>query len=461
MTEFATRPHFQRRIVALMAFTVFFSVLNGTMFNVAVPDIQRQFALTPSEVSWVVTGYIVVFAMASVTYGKLADIFPLRRLVIIGLFLFNGGATLGFFSSGAGYPLVVGARLLQASGGGAIPALSMLVATRFFPSELRGRVLGTMAATVAFAAGVGPIVGGFIAGHWHWRYLFPLSLATLVALVLFLRLLPAEESRGGRFDLGGGLLLAGAVASLLVWVALGPWWLAPLGLLLLAGFRRHIRRTDQPFVPPGLLGNRLYGNGLITVFLAVGPVFGMFFAVPLMLRALYGLSTMAIGMVIFPGALSAAVLGFLGGRLADRRGSVTVVYLGLGLLLAAFLALALVAGRQVWLVSLVLVVCYTGFSFIQSSLAKAVSTTLPPALTGVGMGLYNLTFFTAGAFGAALSGRLLEVLVTWDGAAAAAIPGHFQAVFFLSAATVIFAALVFHLAFRSQGGPDRDRFPAG
>ncbi|MDO3378630.1 MFS transporter [Geoalkalibacter halelectricus] len=455
----ALHPAFQRRIVPLMAFTVFFSVLNGTMFNVAVPDIQQQFGLSPTQVSWVVTGFIVVFALAAVTYGKLADIYPLRRLITIGLLLFNAGALLGLVFAATSYPVVVAARLIQAAGGGAIPALSLLVATRFFGPQLRGRMLGTLASTVAFAAGIGPLVGGLIAGRWHWRYLFLLSLATLAALWVFRRVLPRESRRAGSFDLGGGLLLAAAVALVLVMITEGWLVLLPLGLVPLGWFWYHVRRTPYPFAPPALFAGPLFRNGLLTVFLAVGPVFGMFFAVPLMLRDLYGLSTLHIGLVIFPGAVSAAFFGLLGGRLADRRGSVFVVQTGLALLLASFVALALAAGAVTLLVSLVLIVCYTGFAFIQSALAKAISTTLAPPHAGVGMGLYNLVFFTAGAFGAALAGRFIEVMMDLGVPAPVAdqaLP--YAGVFVLAALTILLAGWVFQRAYRHQGGPDRDRF---
>jgi DHA2 family metal-tetracycline-proton antiporter-like MFS transporter len=205
-----------------------------------------------------------------------------------------------------------------------------------------------------------------------------------------------------------------------------------------------------------LLAGKLYRNALITVFQAVGPVFGMFLTVPLQLRALHDLPTLKIGLVIFPGALSAAVLGFLGGRMADRRGSVAMVHAGLGLLAAGFIIMAVVVGRDPRLLSLALVICYTGFSFIQSSLAKAVSTTLAPGQTGVGMGLYNLTFFTAGAFGTATAGRLLEILLHLSDNRTAQ-PWHYQSVFVISAATLVLASLFFQWTFRHQGGPDRDR----
>ncbi|MDW7758014.1 MAG: MFS transporter, partial [Desulfuromonadales bacterium] len=145
----------RRRLVPLLCFIVFFSVLNGTMFNVAVPDIAAEFNLSPGEVSWVITIYIVAFALAAVTYGKLADLFPVRNLITIGLLFFNVGALLGYVADW--YPLLIGARFIQAVGGGSIPAMGMLVATRYFPPDMRGRVLGAVASTVAFASGVGPL----------------------------------------------------------------------------------------------------------------------------------------------------------------------------------------------------------------------------------------------------------------------------------------------------------------
>lgn len=431
---------FRRRIVPLLCFIVFFSVLNGTMFNVAVPDIAEEFALSPAGVSWVITAYIVVFALAAVTYGKLADLHPVRNLITIGLVLFNTGAFLGFFARG--YPLLLAARFLQASGGGAIPAMGMIVATRYFPPESRGRVLGAVASTVAFASGVGPVVGGLLAGNLHWRYLFLVSGATLAAIPLFRRLLPRDENPAGLFDRCGALLLGAAVTLLLLFVAQGVLWTLPAGSFALAAFAFHIRRAVNPFVPPELFASRHYSGGLLTVFPAVGTVFGMFFLVPLLLRQVHQLGTWEIGLVLFPGAMSAAVLGNIGGRLADRVGGPAVVRTGLALLVAGFLLLALFAGSPPWVVTALLVVTYAGFSFIHASLAKTVSLTLPRPQAGVGMGFYNLVFFTAGAFGAAVAGRLLELAP--EGSSATP----YRLVFLAAAATDLLALVFFHFRFR-------------
>ena len=444
--DFTENKKFRVRVVIFLCSIIFFSVLNGTMFNVAIPDIAREFSLSAAEVSWVVTGYIIVFALAAVIYGKLADIYPIRRLMMIGLLLFNLGALLGYISDS--YPVLLLGRFVQASGGGAIPAMAMLVATRYFPVSGRGRVLGAVASTVAFGAGVGPVAGGFIAGNWHWRYLFLISLVTLLAIYAAWRLLPQETTKEEPFDIVGAVLLGVSVTALMVFVTQILWAALPVTIISTLLFFRHIRRIDYPFISPELLQNRLFRQRLYCTFLAVGTVFGYFFSIPLLLRMVYSLPTAEIGLIIFPGALSAACLGFVGGRLADRFGGSPVVYAGLSFLCAGYLLMAGLLGTGVLAVLLVLIVCYTGFSFIQSALAKSVSTTLPPEKAGVGMGLYNLVFFTSGAFGTSFVGQFIDL---FDGSipSLSSEPATiFSYLFLISAITVVVAGILF---IRSSG----------
>ncbi|NIO82997.1 MAG: MFS transporter, partial [Candidatus Aminicenantes bacterium] len=249
------------------------------MFQVAVPDISADFGLRPSEVSWVMTGYILVFALGSLIYGKLADIYPVKNLITTGLILMNAGSLLGVFSKW--YSMVIAARLVQAAGGAAIPALAMIIVTRYFPPKSRGRVLGTIASTVALAAGVGPIIGGFISGTINWRYLFVISLATVSAIPCFRMLLPEEEVQENTFDKLGAFLIVGSTALLLFSVTRDEWWALPFGMILFFWFVVHIKRVKEPFVSPSLFSSKNYRNTVITTFLSIGTVFGMLFMVPL------------------------------------------------------------------------------------------------------------------------------------------------------------------------------------
>jgi DHA2 family metal-tetracycline-proton antiporter-like MFS transporter len=445
-------PRTQRKLTRLLGFIVFFSVLNGTMFNVSIPDIAADFRLMPSDVSWVMTVYIITFALGAVTYGKLADIFQMKDLITIGLILLCAGSIIGLFAMW--YPVLIAARFVQASGGSSIPALAMLISTQYFPSDIKGRVLGVIASTVAFSAGVGPIIGGFITGAFHWRYLFLFSLATLFAIPSFRRLLPEEEKHDHRFDAMGALLMVGGAASLLLFVTESIWWLLLLGMVLLLAFAVHIRRAESPFIRPGLFRNRPYRNTVVAAALSIGTVFGMMFMTPIMLRDINGLGADWIGLVLFPGAMSAAFLGRPGGRLVDRVGGARVAYLAIGLLVAGYFLVSTFSGLSPVVIAVALVVCYTGFSFIQSSLAHTVSDTLPRAESGIGMGIYNMCFFMSGAFGAALLGRLLDLKTAsfrLNPLAACAGAWLFSNLYLLLAALALGAACLLYITFGGAG----------
>lgn len=440
--------HVQQRLTRLLSFIIFLSVLNGTMFNVSVPDIAEEFGLKPSGVSWVITGYIVLFALGSAAYGRLADMRPVKNLITAGLIVMNAGSLLGLLAKW--YPVLIAARMVQAGGGAAIPALSMLVATHYFPVHIKGRVLGAFASTVAFAAGVGPILGGYITGTFHWRYLFLVSLATVLTIPFFRKYLPDEEKPGGRFDLLGALLAAGGVASLLFSVTLALWWLLLLSAGFFAWFALHITRTEHPFVQPSLFQNSLFRNTIVTTLLSMGTVFGMMFMIPIMLRDLNALDADMIGLVMFPGAMSAAVLGTYGGRLADRYGSVPVVFVGMGFLLTGFILLSTFAGLEPVAIALTLMVCYIGFPFIQASLAHATSMTLHGGEMGSGMGIYNLFFFMSGALSAAGLGKLMDFSVLGfpvNPLSLSAQAVNYSNLFVLLALVVLAAACLFALTF--------------
>ncbi len=129
------------KLLRVMFFTLILSVMNATMFNVALPSISEEFHLSPSQVSWIVTGYIIVYAIGSVTYGKLADTYRLKDLLTFGLFFFALGSIVGLMATE--FWMVITGRILQSMGASVIPATGMLIPVRYFSPEKRGRALGT------------------------------------------------------------------------------------------------------------------------------------------------------------------------------------------------------------------------------------------------------------------------------------------------------------------------------
>ncbi|MGF7034883.1 DHA2 family metal-tetracycline-proton antiporter-like MFS transporter [Paenibacillus mucilaginosus] len=433
------------KIIWTLAFAMVISVMNSTMFNVALPVLRQEFGLTSSEVSWVVTAYIIVYAVGSVTYGKLADRFPLKNLITAGLVLFAAGSLLGLFSTS--YWMIIAGRILQSMGASVIPASSMLIPMRYIPGEKRGRALGITSAGMALGTAIGPIIAGFIIGLVSWRFLFLISLLVLLSLPLFRRHLPEESSQPGRTDLAGGLLLAAGIALLLLSITQRSWALFGLTLAVFALFYLRIHRTADPFVSPGIFRNAKYTAGLIIGCMILTLNLCVPYLVPQMLSSVNGLSSMETGVVMFPGALLAALLGLVGGRIADSKGNRFLAACALLLQAASYLLLSTFTGASPLLIAVLLILTNTGLTFAQIGMAGTVSRTLTGRQTGVGMGIYMMASFITGAVGTTLIGAVLD-----GGSSASSLNpmyqgqggGAFSSVFLIFAAWIIgFVALYF------------------
>ena len=326
-----------------LIYLVFFAVLNETVFNVSTPAILKAFALTPSGVSWVMTSFIVFFAMGSVIFGRLSDIFSIRRLILIGIFMYAGASAAGFAVQSI-YGGVVTARAIQGAGASALPALIMVIIARYFPAEERGRVFGTITSVVAFAAGVGPVIGGLVSGTLGWPFLFAIPLLTLISIPFLVRQLPSEKRREGGVDIFGAFLVAIGITALIFFLSFSSWYFLAASAAAIAVLVIHVRRTPNPFIQPSLFRNVRFRAGMIAGFLVFSASIGIIFLIPLMFTALRGLSTREIGLLMFPGAISGVVFGRLGGNLADRRGNRPVMGIGILLLVVSLLLISFLLG---------------------------------------------------------------------------------------------------------------------
>jgi DHA2 family metal-tetracycline-proton antiporter-like MFS transporter len=345
--------------------------------------------------------------MGMVIFGKLSDMYSIKKLITIGIILYSLGSILGFVLQ-SWYPAVIISRAIQGAGGSAIPALIFVMVARFFTAEERGRMFGIITSTVSFAIGIGPVLGGYIAGSFDWAYLFLVSLPVLVAVPFFQKLLPKEERKAGILDIVGALLLGVVVTMLILFTTEGRWLFLLLSAIGLILFIFHIRRAKEPFVDPALFANPQYRTGLILGFLIFGTVMSVMFVIPLMLNKIYVLSPDKIGLIMFPGAISAVIFGRVAGNLTVKRGSHFVVYLGLALVSLSLLLQSSSIGLWVWYIGAALIMMYIGFSFVQTALTETVTQILPVHQIGVGMGLFNMTSTISGAVVTALVAKSME-----------------------------------------------------
>ncbi|MGO4373397.1 MFS transporter, partial [Paenibacillus sp. MCAF20] len=333
-------------VTLLLGFTIVLVIMNTMMFNLALPDVAHDFALSSTSVSWIVTGYSILFAISSITYSRLSDFVPIRRLYVIGILSFGVAAIIGLFSDSF-IPLLF-ARLLQASGAGAIPALSMVLITRYIPVGRRGKAMAAIMSAASLGLGLGPVIGGVIVEYWGWHYLFGVTSLTLLLIPFYVRLLPKETPAKGSFDLLGALFVGIGTTGLLLFLTSQEWYWLIAGLIAIFLFIVRIRTAKDPFVQPVLFRNAPY---LMVSAVGIGAYlcsFATLFIMPQILVHQFGLSASQSGLIIFPGSLLAMILSRLVGKIIDRFGNRFIIqYIPL-LVLASVVLFALFAAQSSW-----------------------------------------------------------------------------------------------------------------
>lgn len=396
------------KLILILAFAMVISVMNSTMFNIALPTITNEFHLQPSQAGWIVTGYIIVYAIGSVMFGKLADKYKLKNLLTVGLLIFAIGSLVGFLAPN--FWFVLAGRIMQAMGASVMPATSMIIPTRYFTPETRGRALGVTSSATAFGTAVGPIIAGLVINFISWHYLFIISLLILLTIPFFRAFLDYEEGKfKNKTDLIGASLLAGALAFLLLAITQGSLLLAFIGIVFFVLFLWRIKVAHNPFIQGSLFKNRSFSVGLLVSALSSGIGFGIPYLTPLLLQGVNGLSPLLSGLVMFPGAVLAAILGRKGGRLADQKGNGFVAYTALLCFFIGYGILSIIAGSSPYLIMIVLIFAYVGQTFIQIALGNTVSRSLPKEQAGVGMGIFMMMNFIAGATATTLISKALEI----------------------------------------------------
>ncbi len=193
---------------------VFMLLLDITIVNVALPDIQAQLDASLSDLQWVIDAYALSLAALLLTAGSLADLYGRRKVFVIGLVLF----TIGSIACGAAQDilLLTISRAFQGIGGAAMFATALALLAGAFTGRDRGVAFGVFGATTGVAVAVGPVLGGVLTSGLSWRWIFfvniPISL--LAAAVTLLKVRESHDPRAGRPDWIGFVTFSVALGAL-------------------------------------------------------------------------------------------------------------------------------------------------------------------------------------------------------------------------------------------------------
>src|SRR3954447_10917145 len=317
-----------RTIVISLMLTMFLAALDQTIVATALPTIGRQFH-DVSNLSWVITAYLLASTAVAPVFGTLSDIYGRRAMIITALSLFIAGSILCALAPNM--PVLILARGLQGLGGGGImPIVQTVISDLVTPRE-RGQYQAYFS-SVWMAAGIGgPILGGVFAEHLHWSMIFwinvPLGLASLALLLPKMSKIPVFHRRRKIDWLGGVLLMASAVIVMLVltWGGNRYSWLSPeivamvgAAVALAFAFVWQARRAQEPFLPLPILGGRVVPYAIAAGGCAVGAILGLTVHLPLYYQVVYHLSASEAGLALIPLAAVSTGGAAIAGRTMAR-----------------------------------------------------------------------------------------------------------------------------------------------
>jgi MFS family permease len=346
----AAAPGRERRVATvavLLALVV--AAFETTVVTTAMPTLTAELD-GRALYAWVFTGFLLASTLGVLLGGRLSDRLGRRGTFVAGMGLFLLGSVLCGFSTSV--PMLVAFRVLQGLGAGAVQPTTLTISSDLYTLEERAAIQSLFTGAWGLASVIGPVLGGLLTEHLGWRSVFwvnvPVGLLAVVMLRRSYRDPPRKEAR--RFELGGPVLGALAVALLLL--DLEPGALpapAVLGGLLIAAavagvFVRQQRRSKDPLVPPGVLGDRTVRAGLLGGLVAGGVLYTLSAYVPLWMIAHRGQTALGAGVALVPLLTGWALGSSFGVKLLLRGGLRASA--GLGFLVAG--AGAALFGLALW-----------------------------------------------------------------------------------------------------------------
>jgi EmrB/QacA subfamily drug resistance transporter len=412
----STRQHYNITLAALTIAGIAYA-LQQTMVVPALPALQRDFHTSTTWVTWLLTGFLLVSAVATPLLGKLGDQHGKERLLLISMAIFFVGCVLAVFAWNIWS--LIGARAIQGIGGAVFP-LAFAIIKDEFPEDKVGSAVGIVSAVFAIGGGLGLVLSGLIVDNLSWRWLFIVGAAGVgVATVMIWRYVPESPIKTeSRVDFPGAVLLSVGLGSLLLALSEGGNWgwtsgrtggLFLLSVAALVGWGVVELHVPEPMLDMRMLARRPVLLTNLTALVAGYAMFGGFVLIPNFVETPRGLSHSVAGLVhygfgasstkaglyLLPGALAGFLSGPAAGKMGRRWGSKWPAALGM-LLAGAGLAWLAVWHSHTWDFIVGMLLIGIGIPFTFAAMAKLIVDNVRPEETGVASGM-NTVMRTIGA----------------------------------------------------------------
>jgi EmrB/QacA subfamily drug resistance transporter len=415
-------------------------IIDGTIVNTIFPAIIEDLSLTSTEVQWVQESYVLVFAALLLVWGSLGDQIGRRRLLMIGIAIFILSSVWAGQTESADQMIL--ARVIQGFGGSMVLPTTLSLVNANFQGKERGIAFAVWGATIGGMVAIGPVLGGWLATDFSWRWAFLINLPIGALILIGLWLLVPESKSGSRgIDLVGALLsvlLFGPLVFALIEGRIYGWWeqtngdpfqiadfiwpsewisVIPValaisllsGVLFVAFENARAKAGKAVLLDLKLFSIASFRNGSIAALIISMGEFGLLFAIPLWLQNVLDLSPISSGLVLLWLAAGAFLASGVGGALSGKLPPARAVQIGVLLELVGVVGVGVFASVGAgWVpIAPLLFVYGIGVGLATAQLTGVIMVDVPNEQAGQASGSQSTVRQVGSALGIAVLGTML------------------------------------------------------
>jgi DHA2 family multidrug resistance protein len=391
------------------------AAIDSSIVNVSLPVIRNQFKVDIDEVEWVITAYMISFCLFIPLINWLKKKVGYYNLFLISVAVFTVGSLLCSLSGSLG--MLVLARVIQASGGGAISPTSLAILSESFPKEKRGSAIGWWGIGNVMGPALGPTLGGVLTHYFGWESVFyvnlPIGIFTMLLSMRYLKFLKTQPRERAKFDIAGYAFFAIFIISVQYTISLIskhqfiPWkMLAGIGVIT-GSLYLLIRssRKDQPLLDLTVFRSANFINSTIIIVIRSIALFGGMFFLPFLLQGLLGYTTIQSGLLMLPNALMMLVSRPYAGKKVDQGLIRKISLIGIFLVaISMFLFSRIDVGYSIALIILPMMVRGLGMSLLVAPVSTALLNAVSQAQTATATSMNSLLQQLGGSVGIAIFG---------------------------------------------------------
>jgi DHA2 family multidrug resistance protein len=425
-----SHPSYRWFVLANIMLGTFMAVLDATIVNVGLTKMMSAFGTSVDKIEWVLTAYLLVFAVVLPSSGWIADHWGHKRSYFLGLLLFTSGSL--FCSLSSNENMLIAFRVIQGAGAGFIMPVGMSIITHEFPPEKRGMALGFWGIASSSSVSLGPLLGGYLIDTFSWHAMFdvnvPIGIFAMIATLVILREYKTETARS--FDLIGFVSMTSFLVFLLLALSDGnaSWntggWTSNfimtcfgIAFVSFVIFLTTELTVEHPIIDLRILKNRNFGMANIMLFIFGLAFFGNSFLLPLYLQNSLGYTALQTGIMFLPVGIIMAFMSPVAGWMTDKLNPKIPIFIGIVLtFLSMYLYKDLTLNTEYWTLMVPLFIRGFGLGFMFIPLSTIAINDIPRAKMAQATGLFNTIRQVGGSFGVAILGTLLTRRVIFHSA---------------------------------------------